>query len=136
MRSTFQTFCSDKPPVVVAHDPQVDDGVGRDAAGEVDVRIDVTEGERARRREDRFPAVQSGIARARDRAPPAVALVDEDHVIELVDRLEAQDERRITVLFEDHGRRESAASRQCAGPWRTTPRKLRSVAPPGGGSLL
>src|SRR5262245_58371099 len=30
----------------------------------------------------------------------------------------------------------SAASRQWAAPWWTTPRKLRSVAPPGGGSVL
>src|SRR5204863_4908982 len=33
--------------------------------------------------------------------PAPAALVDEDHVIELVDGLEAEDERGITVRFED-----------------------------------
>ena len=46
-----------------------------------------------------------GIARPRDRSPAAALPVDEDHVIELVDRLEAEDQRRIAVLLE-HDRRE------------------------------
>ena len=95
-----------QPPVVVAHHAQIDDGVAGDAAGEVDVRIDVAERQRARRGEDRLPAVQARIARARDRSPAAAPPVDEDHVIELVDRLEAEDERRIAVLLEDDGREE------------------------------
>src|SRR5262249_62241660 len=64
------------------------------------------ERERARRREDRLPAVQARIARPCDRSPAAVASIDEEDVIELVHGLEAQDERRIAVLFEDDGREE------------------------------
>ena len=48
--------------------------------------------------------MQARIARARDRSPSAAAPVDEDHVIELVDRLEAEDERRVAVLLEDDRR--------------------------------
>ena len=48
--------------------------------------------------------MQARIARARHRSPSTAAPVDEDHVVELVDRLEAQDERRIAVLFEHDGR--------------------------------
>ena len=33
-------------------------------------------------------------------------LIDEDHVIELVDRFEADDERRVPVLFEHRRRKE------------------------------
>jgi hypothetical protein len=57
-------------------------------------------------------------------------------VIELVDRLEAQDERRIAVLLEDHRgrqRRFQAVRRARAHDGRG---KLRSVAPSGGGSVL
>ena len=77
-----------------------------DAAGEVDVLVEVAERERPRRREHRLPAVQARIARARDGAPACRRAVDEDHVIEQVDRLEAEDERRIAVLLEDHRRRQ------------------------------
>ena len=37
---------------------------------------------------------------------PVARAVDEDHVVEQIDRLEAEDERRIAVLLEDDGRRE------------------------------
>ena len=62
-----------EPPVVRAHHTQIDDGVGLDAAGEVDVRLEVAERERARRRKERPPSVQAGIARARDRSPAGLA---------------------------------------------------------------
>ena len=93
-------------PVVLAHHPQIDDGVRLDAAGEIDVRLDVAERERARRGEERLPAVQSGIARSRDRSPAGAGAIDEDDVIEQVDRLEAEDQRRVAVLLHDHRRRE------------------------------
>ena len=92
-----------EPPVVAAEQiAEIDDGVGGHAPGEVHVRIDVAERKRARRREDRLAAVQAGIARARHRSPSSAAPVDEDHVVELVDRLEAHGERRVAVLLENH----------------------------------
>ena len=50
-----------------------DDGVSGDATGVVDVRVDVAASERQRRSEHRPPPVQTGVARARHRSPPAVA---------------------------------------------------------------
>src|SRR5438034_5632545 len=93
-------------PVVVPEHAQVDDGVRLYAPGEVDVRVEVAEGERARGGEHGLPAMQSRIARPRDRSPSAWSAVDEDDVVEQVDRLEAQDERRVAVLLEDDGGRE------------------------------
>ena len=95
-----------QPPVVVAERAQVDDRIPLDASGEVDVRIEVAERERARRREHRLASVQARIARPRDRSPAARPAIDEDDVIEQVDRLEAEDERRVAVLLEDHRRRQ------------------------------
>ena len=104
--STFHTFCVREPPVVGPHHAKIDDGVRLDAAGEVDVRLEVAERERAWRRKQRPPPVQARIARARDRSPSGLRSIDEDDVIEQVDRLEAQHERRIAMLLEDHGRRQ------------------------------
>jgi hypothetical protein len=47
--------------------------------------------------------MQAGIARASDGSPTTLLLVKKDHVIEVVDRLEAQNQRRKTVLLEDDG---------------------------------
>src|SRR5262249_9614491 len=51
-------------------------------------------------------SVQARIARPRDRAPASTLTVDVDDMIELIDRLEAQDEGRMLVLFQDDGREE------------------------------
>ena len=91
------------PPVIVAKKPEIDNGVGGDAPGEVDVGIDVAEREIPWTREDRLAAVQPRIAGARDRPPSPARTVREDHVVELVDRLEAQHPRRVAMLLEDHG---------------------------------
>ena len=56
-----------QPPVVVAHHAEIDDGVAGDPSGEVDVRIDVAERERARRGEHRLAA---RAAPGRASAPP------------------------------------------------------------------
>ena len=93
-------------PVVGLEHSQIDDAVGFHASGEVDVSLVVTECQRARRREHRLPAVQSGIARPRHRSPAARRPVDEDHVVQQIDRLEAEDQRRIPMLLEDDRRGE------------------------------
>ncbi len=113
-------------PVVGTHHAKIDQREGGDASGQVDVFVEVTGGERPRRREDGLPSVQPRIPRPRDGAPETSSIVDrrssivwsdrrwtmddgrwttlvhEDHVVELVDRFEADDERRIPVLFK-HG---------------------------------
>ena len=92
-----------QPPVVIAQDPQIDHGVAGDAAGEVDVRLDIAERQRPRRGEHGKAPVQSGIPRSRHRSPALLLLIDEQHVIEQVGRFEAEDQRRVPVLLEDRG---------------------------------
>src|SRR6185436_780374 len=72
-----------------------------DPPREIDVGVEVAECERARRGEHRLAAVEPRVARARDRPPAPALLVDEDHMIELVDRFEAEEQRRIAVRLED-----------------------------------
>ncbi len=93
-------------PVVVPERAQIHDRVASYAAGVVDVRIDIAQRQRAWCREDGLAAMQAGIARSRNGSPSAVQAIDEDHVVEVIDRLEAEDERRVSVLFEDDGGRE------------------------------
>src|SRR5262245_9200628 len=50
--------------------------------------------------------MQARIAGAGHRSPASVPLIEEDDVVEVVDRFETQDERGITVLFQDHRREE------------------------------
>jgi hypothetical protein len=96
-----------QPPVIGAHHrPQVGDAVAADPAGQVDVGIDIAQGQVAQPAEQRLAAMQPGVTRARDRAPAARAAIDEDHVIELVDRLEAHHERRVAALLENGCRRQ------------------------------
>ena len=105
-RSTFHTLPVAKAPVVGAEHAQVHHRVRFDAAGEVDVPLEIAERQRSRRGEHRLPAVQPGIARARHRSPAVRSSIHEDDMVEQVDRLEAEHERRIAVLFEDDGCRE------------------------------
>ena len=89
-----------QPPVVVAHQRRdVHDDIAGDAAGEIDVRIHVAARERARVGEHRPAAVKARVARPGNRSPASVAPVDEDHVVELVDRFEAEKQRRVAVLL-------------------------------------
>ncbi len=57
--------------------------------------------------------MQAGIPRARDRAPPATMAEDEDHMIDVILRLKTQQQRRIAVLFEDHGDDECSLQTVC-----------------------
>ncbi len=144
----FPHVLSRQAPVVGTHDAKIDQREGRDASGEVDVLVEVTGGERPRRREDGLSSVQPRIPRPRDGSPekgsggvfagllrkplPTPLLVHEDDVVELVDRFEADDERRVPVLFEHRRRKQrrleamrrpmsddaaEAAQRRAAG-WR------------------
>src|SRR5262245_1779004 len=87
-------------PIITAHTSEMVDAISGDTAGEVDVGVEVAQSERPGRAEHRLAPVQAGIARARDRAPAAVLPVDEDHVVEEIERLEAHDQRRIAVLLQ------------------------------------
>src|SRR5206468_13032570 len=81
-------------PIVIAHSVRnVDDRVAGDPPREIDVRIDVAQRKRARRREYRLSAVKTRVVRPCDGSPATAAPVHEQHVIELVDRLEAEHER-------------------------------------------
>ena len=121
-----------QPPVVAGNQRiEVGDAVRQHAAREVDVRIAVAQREVPGGPEDRSSAMEAGVARTRHRAPPAAAAVDEDDVIELVLRLEAQN-------CSADGRAARGSPRPRARPRgsapcraRTTPRKLRNVSPPG-----
>ena len=93
-----------QPPVVRPHHAQVDHGIAGDAARQVDIRIHITRRKRPRGGEGRFASMKARIAGPRHRPPSSTALVDEDDVIERIDRLKAQDERRIAVLFERDSR--------------------------------
>ena len=96
-----------EPPVIATHvRRQVDDGVALHSAGVVDVRVGVAEGEGTRRREHRLSAVQARVTRARDGAPASLPAVDEQDVIQLIDRFEAQDRCRVAMLLEDDGGKE------------------------------
>jgi hypothetical protein len=75
--------------------------------GEIDVRVEVAERQRPRRGKDRFSPVKTGISRPRHRSPSVRSTVHEDHVVEQVDRLKAQNQRRVAMLLEDHRRGES-----------------------------
>jgi hypothetical protein len=74
---------------------------------------------------------------SRERAtdPQLPLAVDEDHVIELVDRLEAEDERRVAVLLEDDGREQRRLETVRARRAGRRRGKLRSVARPPGSWL-
>src|SRR6185295_2607754 len=86
-------------PVVITKRAQIDDRVGLDTAGEIDVRVEVAERQRSWRRENGFSAVQTGITRPRHGSPSMRGTVDKDHVVQQVDRFKAQDERRIAMLL-------------------------------------
>jgi hypothetical protein len=50
--------------------------------------------------------MQARIARARHRAPTAAFAINENDVIEVIDRFQAHDQRRKSVLFQDAGSRQ------------------------------
>ena len=95
-----------EPPLVRAHDTEIDDGVRFDTTSEVDIGLDVAEREGARRGEQRPSSVKARIARACDGSPARRGSIDEDDVIEQVDRFETEHERWITMLLEHHRRRQ------------------------------
>src|SRR6266540_3071856 len=95
-----------EPPIIRSQPAQIDQRVSLDAAGGVDIRIEVAHDERADRAEHRLSPVQTRVARPRHRAPAAALPVYEDDVVEPVFRFEAHDQRRITVLLQDASRRQ------------------------------
>ena len=75
-----------------------------DAAGRIDIGVEVAHRERAQRLEHRLAAVQPGIARARHRAPAPTFAVEKEHMVEAVDQLEGEQQRRVAVVLEHAGR--------------------------------
>ena len=61
--------------------------------------------------------------------------MNEDDVVEVVDRVEIEQERRISVLLQNAGCRECRLETVSSAPPAAC-RKLLSVTPPGGGSVL
>src|SRR5678815_3135990 len=94
-----------EPPVVRAHHAEIDDRVRLDATGEIDIRLEVTERERARRRKQRPSSVKTRVTRASDRSPPCPGSIDEDDVTVQVDRFVAEHEPWIPLLLERRRRR-------------------------------
>ena len=75
-----------QPPIVVAEDLlDIHNCESCHSAGVIDVRVDVAASERTWRPKHREPAVKTGIARPGDRSPSTFLLIDEDHVIQMVD---------------------------------------------------
>src|SRR2546427_10766488 len=54
-------------------------------------------------RSNRLAAEQARVTGLRDGAPPPVLAVEEEHVVEVVDRLEVEEERRVSPLPGDRG---------------------------------
>src|SRR5262249_51183022 len=75
----------------------------REAAREIDVRVEVAQRQGAWRSENRLPTMQPRITGTCDGTPGAILAVHEDDVIERVHGLETQHEWRITMLFEYDG---------------------------------
>ena len=94
-------------PIIWIQHSQVEHAITLDPSRVIDVTLRITESECARRFESRLAAVQSGIARARNRTPSGFVAIDEDHMIEKIDRLEPKYQRRISMLLE------SDSSEQC-----------------------
>ena len=97
----------------VAHPPHVDDGVAGHAAREVHVRVHVAQSQRPRRREHGSPAVKPGVARAGHRSPASALPIDENHVVQLVDRSKLKTKGGYPCCSSTTAAN-SAASRQCA----------------------
>ncbi len=95
-----------EPPVPRPQNSEVNHRVRFDAAGVVHVALGVAERKCARRGEHGFSTVQTGVTRARHRSPTLRRAVDEDHMIEEVDRLETENERGKAMLLEDDRGRE------------------------------
>src|SRR5262249_54414150 len=92
-----------KPPVIGSQPAQIEHGIPGKTSGEVDVRIEIAHGERAYGMEYGLSPVQTWITRARHGPPSTAFPVYEDDVIEVINRFEAHDERRKSVLLENAG---------------------------------
>src|ERR1051325_867292 len=100
----FPEIARRETPVVVSERVEIGHGVAGDSSRQVNVRIEITPRQIARASEHREASVQARVARAPDRTPQPIFLKDEDDVIQLILRFEAEQQRRIAVLFQ-HDRR-------------------------------
>src|SRR5882672_6321724 len=90
-------------PVIVTELGEVRKPVTFYSAGEIHIRIEITPRQIPEGSKQRLAAVQSNITRTANRAPQTAFLKNENHVIEQILRLDIQQQRRIAVLFQNHG---------------------------------
>ena len=93
-------------PVVPAKGSEVGNRVTHNSSTEINIGLHVAQCEVAGRTENRLAPVEAGVTRPRDRSPPAAAAIHEHHMVEQVLRFQAQNQRRVSVVLEDDGRRE------------------------------
>src|SRR3990170_8065521 len=91
-----------RPPVHAPNGAEVKDAVADNPARHVDVWIKVAPREVADGAEHGSPAKQAGVTGLRDGAPRSPASKEEHDVIEFVDGLHVEEQRRVTVLLHDH----------------------------------
>src|SRR5262245_65858944 len=82
-----------EPPVVTSERVEIERGIAFDAAGLIDIGVEIAHGQSAQRSEYGLAPMQSGIARARDGAPTAILAVEEQHVVEAIDGFEREQQR-------------------------------------------
>src|SRR5690349_7476143 len=87
-------------PVIWIEHSQIEHAISLYPSRVIDVALRIAESECARCLENGLAAMQSRITRACHRSPSGFITIDEDHMIEEIDRLETKNQRRISVLFE------------------------------------
>src|SRR5262249_9046782 len=97
----FPNVAHREPPIVIAQLVQGRYAIAGDPCAFVDVRIDVGHHQVAYGSKHGTAPVQRDVARPRDRTETTVSLEKQQNVIELVLRFDADEDRRISVLFQD-----------------------------------
>ena len=95
-----------EPPIIVPEFVKARHTVPLDPPGHIDIRVEVTPDELPQVSKQRLSSVQARVARPRDRSPKSIPLKHEDHMVQRVDRLEAEDERRVAMPLHRHRREE------------------------------
>src|SRR6266571_7083541 len=97
-----------EPPIVGAEFIQARNSVAGDPSALVNVTIDIAHHQIAHRAKDWFAAVQPNVARAGHGTETPISLEQQQNMIQLVLRLDADEDRWKAVLFENDGSHERA----------------------------